>query len=47
MEKAHATLAAGADVIVVGNQIEKSPEFLGEVSKVVRTFNAVLDVSTI
>ncbi|RYU78708.1 geranylgeranylglyceryl/heptaprenylglyceryl phosphate synthase [Hymenobacter persicinus] len=44
-EKAHATLAAGADVIVVGNQIEKAPEFLGEASKVVRTFNAVLDIA--
>ncbi|GAA4019091.1 geranylgeranylglyceryl/heptaprenylglyceryl phosphate synthase [Hymenobacter fastidiosus] len=43
-EKAHAALAAGADVIVVGNQIEKAPEFLGEVSKVVRTFNTVLDI---
>jgi len=45
IEKAHATLAAGADVIVVGNQIEKAPEFLGEVSRVVRTFNSVLDIA--
>ncbi|UOQ54190.1 geranylgeranylglyceryl/heptaprenylglyceryl phosphate synthase [Hymenobacter cellulosivorans] len=43
-EKAHTALAAGADVIVIGNQIEKSPEFLAEMSKVVRTFNAVLDI---
>ncbi|TGE20682.1 geranylgeranylglyceryl/heptaprenylglyceryl phosphate synthase [Hymenobacter aquaticus] len=43
-EKAHAALSAGADVIVIGNQIEKAPEFLAEMSKVVRTFNAVLDV---
>ncbi|GAA3937561.1 geranylgeranylglyceryl/heptaprenylglyceryl phosphate synthase [Hymenobacter algoricola] len=42
-EKAHATLTAGADVIVVGNQIEKAPEFLGEAARVVRTFNAVLE----
>ncbi|GGF02475.1 geranylgeranylglyceryl/heptaprenylglyceryl phosphate synthase [Hymenobacter cavernae] len=41
-EKAQAALAAGADVIVIGNQIEKAPEFLGEVSKVVHTFNTVL-----
>lgn len=43
-EKAHAALAAGADVIVVGNQIEKAPEFLGEVSRVVQSFNTVPDV---
>ncbi|KAA9332907.1 geranylgeranylglyceryl/heptaprenylglyceryl phosphate synthase [Hymenobacter busanensis] len=41
-EKAHAALAAGADVIVVGNQIEKDPEFLGEAARVVHTFNSVL-----
>ncbi|PJJ48389.1 geranylgeranylglyceryl/heptaprenylglyceryl phosphate synthase [Hymenobacter chitinivorans] len=44
-EKAHTALAAGADVIVIGNQIEKSPDFLAEMSKVVRTFNAVLDIA--
>ncbi|SHI44171.1 putative glycerol-1-phosphate prenyltransferase [Hymenobacter daecheongensis DSM 21074] len=44
-EKAHDALAAGADIIVVGNQIEKAPEFLGEVSKVVHTFNTVLDIA--
>lgn len=44
-EKAHATLSAGADVIVIGNQIEKAPEFLGEMSRVVRAFNAVLDTT--
>lgn len=43
-EKAHAALAAGADVIVIGNQIEKDPAFLGEMSQVVRSFNAVLAV---
>ncbi|RAK64541.1 geranylgeranylglyceryl/heptaprenylglyceryl phosphate synthase [Hymenobacter edaphi] len=40
-EKAHTALAAGADVIVVGNQIERDPDFLPEVSRVVRAFNAV------
>jgi len=43
-EKAQAALAAGADVIVIGNQIEKAPEFLGEVSEVVRLFNTILNV---
>ncbi|GAB3230172.1 geranylgeranylglyceryl/heptaprenylglyceryl phosphate synthase [Hymenobacter seoulensis] len=41
-EKAQAALTAGADVIVVGNQIEKAPEFLAEMSKVVSSFNSVL-----
>ncbi|WP_394340116.1 geranylgeranylglyceryl/heptaprenylglyceryl phosphate synthase [Hymenobacter gelipurpurascens] len=45
VEKAQATLAAGADVIVIGNQIEKTPEFLGEMSKVVQSFNTVLNVN--
>lgn len=40
-EKAHTALAAGADVVVVGNQIEQDPDFLGEVSRVVRSFNTV------
>ncbi|MCC2545786.1 geranylgeranylglyceryl/heptaprenylglyceryl phosphate synthase [Hymenobacter sp. BT175] len=44
-EKAQAALTAGADVIVVGNQIEKAPAFLAEMSKVVRSFNAVLNVT--
>ncbi|WP_324673758.1 geranylgeranylglyceryl/heptaprenylglyceryl phosphate synthase [Hymenobacter sp. GOD-10R] len=44
-EKAQAALAAGADVIVIGNQIEKAPEFLGEVSNVVRMFNSVLKLA--
>lgn len=41
IEKAQAALAAGADVIVIGNQIEKDPEFLGQVSQVVQSFNTV------
>ncbi|HEX8424995.1 geranylgeranylglyceryl/heptaprenylglyceryl phosphate synthase [Hymenobacter sp.] len=40
VEKAEAALTAGADIIVVGNQIEKAPEFLGKVSKVVQSFNS-------
>ncbi|MCR5888050.1 geranylgeranylglyceryl/heptaprenylglyceryl phosphate synthase [Hymenobacter sp. J193] len=40
-EKAQAALAAGADVIVVGNQIEKEPGFLAEVSRVVHSYNQV------
>ncbi|AYA38026.1 geranylgeranylglyceryl/heptaprenylglyceryl phosphate synthase [Hymenobacter oligotrophus] len=44
-EKAHTALAAGADVIVIGNQIERDPEFLGEVSRVVHSYNAVLDAT--
>ena len=42
-EKAQAALSAGADVIVIGNQVEKTPEFLAEVSKVVQSFNTVAD----
>ena len=42
-EKAQAALKAGADVIVVGNQIEKAPQFLVEMSRTVCAFNTVLD----
>ena len=38
-EKVYAALAAGADVVVVGNHIEAHPEFLGEVASVVASFN--------
>ena len=38
-EKVYAALAAGADVVVVGNHIEAVPEFLGEVAGVVASFN--------
>lgn len=41
-EKIYAALAAGADVVVVGNHIEANPEFLGEVSGVVASFNREL-----
>ena len=38
-EKVYAALAAGADVVVVGNHIEAEPEFLAEVAGVVASFN--------
>jgi len=41
VEKAHAALSAGADVIVVGNQIEKDVTFLGAVAEAVHAFNTV------
>lgn len=43
VQKAEDAFAAGADVLVIGNQIEKAPEFLAEMSKTVRAFNSVLD----
>ncbi len=39
VEKAQAALQAGADVIVIGNQIEKEPSFLADMSRTVRQFN--------
>ena len=39
VDKAQAALNAGADVIVIGNQIEKAPEFLAQVAQVVQHFN--------
>ncbi|MBB6609512.1 geranylgeranylglyceryl/heptaprenylglyceryl phosphate synthase [Pontibacter sp. Tf4] len=42
--KAKTALDAGADVIVVGNHIEKNPGFLAEVSSVVNSYNLALDV---
>ncbi|WP_026462282.1 geranylgeranylglyceryl/heptaprenylglyceryl phosphate synthase [Adhaeribacter aquaticus] len=44
VQKASTALAAGADIIVVGTQIEKNPDFIAEVSEVVKTFNAELDI---
>lgn len=35
-EKIYAALAAGADVVVVGNKIEENPDFLGEAVAAVR-----------
>ena len=43
-EKAKAALEAGADVIVIGNYIEKNPGFLAEVSNLVSSYNLTLDV---
>ena len=40
-EKVYAALAAGADVVVVGNHIEAQPEFLAEAAGVVASFNRV------
>lgn len=39
-QKASAALAAGADVLVVGNHIEKNPDFILQVAQVIQTFNA-------
>lgn len=38
-EKAYEALKAGADLIVIGNGIEKNPELLPQVSAVVQEFN--------
>ncbi len=43
-EKAKAALEGGADVIVIGNHIEKNPGFLAEVSSLVSSYNVALDV---
>ncbi|NEM96303.1 geranylgeranylglyceryl/heptaprenylglyceryl phosphate synthase [Pontibacter burrus] len=43
-ERAKIALDAGADVIVVGNHIEKNPGFLAEVSSVINTYNLALDI---
>ncbi len=40
-EKVYAALAAGADVVVVGNHIEADPSFLAEAVRVVGSFNHV------
>ena len=40
-EKLHAALAAGADVVVVGNRLEEAPEFLAEAVATVRSFAGV------
>ena len=42
--KAKTALEAGADVIVIGNHIEKNPGFLAEVSNLVSSYNVALDV---
>jgi phosphoglycerol geranylgeranyltransferase len=44
VQKASAALAAGADILVVGNHIEKAPHFIGEVAQVVQGFNLQVTV---
>ncbi|WP_428655064.1 geranylgeranylglyceryl/heptaprenylglyceryl phosphate synthase [Runella sp.] len=39
IEKVQSALEAGADVVVVGNGIEKNPDLLPEIAQVVRSFN--------
>lgn len=43
-EKAAAALKAGADVLVIGNHIEKNPGFLAEVSDLVQEYNLSLNI---
>ncbi|GAB3542402.1 geranylgeranylglyceryl/heptaprenylglyceryl phosphate synthase [Pontibacter brevis] len=43
-DKAKAALDAGADVIVIGNHIEKNPGFMAEVSNLVSSYNVALNV---
>ena len=43
-QKAKVALEAGADVVVVGNHIEKNPGFLAEVSNLIASYNVALDV---
>jgi putative glycerol-1-phosphate prenyltransferase len=38
-EKVYAALAAGADVVVVGNHIEAEPAFLADAVEAVASFN--------
>lgn len=44
VDKAAAALEAGADVLVIGNHIEKNPGFLAEVSHIIASYNVALDV---
>ncbi|WP_018476439.1 phosphoglycerol geranylgeranyltransferase [Pontibacter roseus] len=43
-DKAAAALEAGADVLVIGNHIEKNPGFLAEVSHLIASYNVALNV---
>jgi phosphoglycerol geranylgeranyltransferase len=43
-QKAYDALSAGADVIVVGNEIEQNPGFISEVAQVLNSFNLELKV---
>ena len=44
VEKAKQSLEAGADIIVIGNAIEKNPDLMIRVSEYIYTRNAALDV---
>ena len=44
VEKAINALEAGADMIVVGNKIEQHPEFIKDVSSILKKYNESLDV---
>ena len=41
VHKASTALAAGADIIVVGNHIEKNPDFIREIAEVISAFNGI------
>jgi len=43
-EKALCALQAGADVVVVGNHIEKNPDFLTEITAIKNEFNRSLNI---
>jgi phosphoglycerol geranylgeranyltransferase len=43
-QKAYEALSAGADIIVVGNEIEGNPGFIAEVAQVLNAFNLELKV---
>jgi putative glycerol-1-phosphate prenyltransferase len=44
VEKAKESLEAGADIIVIGNAIEKNPDLMIRVSEYIYTKNAALDI---
>lgn len=44
VEKAVNLIHAGADVIVIGNKIEQNPEFIKDVSYVIRKYNESLNI---
>ncbi len=43
-DKVLRTMRAGADVIVIGNHLEKSPEFLNEISGIKEEYNQSLNI---
>jgi len=42
-EKARSILAAGADIIVVGNRFEEDPQLILEFAKVLASFNSIVN----